>query len=388
MKDKKRKNSKLWGFMGRVFPYIALFALIMTVMIVGSREEQKITASSTFLNVLNDSSFAVTTDQVTESFMVADTASVLSLPSANRVSNNFVSVFIRYNDTGGLDTTTIEKPVIIDTSSLSRDIITYTVQAGDTLVTIAARFDLTTTQIRWSNNMRTEVITAGQNLFLPWVSGILYTVKADDTLEGIAERYQSSASDIKALNDLEISGLVVGKTIVLPNGVLPEKERPEYVPPAPRPTYTINLGGYGARKDTRVYYGYSGINMSTGRGIKNPNVAGQCVYFAWWWRQYYGDGSGSSWNYGFDSGPLGHAYAWVGTLRSRGYNINYTPARGAVVQTPSPSRYGHVAVVVEAVPGSHIIIHEMNLHGPWTVYESRIDWADAAGSGWPYIHGR
>lgn len=383
MKDNKRnRNSKTKRFLKRVFPYFVMFAVILTVMIVGSRDEQKVITSSIVLNVINDKNFAVTADQLSESFIVADTAKTFNLPSANSISENFVSIAIRYTMTGALNTGIIEKPNIIDTSNLSRGILTYTVQQGDTLPAIAARFGLTTTQIRWSNNMKNETIAVGQTLFLPSVPGILYTVRADDTLEGIADRYQSDASQIKTLNDLEVTGLVVGQTIILPGGVLPERERPEYVPPAPRPSYTFNLTDSGARHDMRELYStaYWRSMTSSTRGDGNPSTAGQCTWFAWWWRRY-----NMSENYWLPSGVIGNARDWVSRL-SGSYVTNQRPAYGAVVQTRT-SGFGHVAIVTGVVEGEYIIMQEMNYGGaPYRVYESRVSWEDAIK--WVYIHGR
>jgi len=376
MKDRKNRDSKTRGFMGRVFPYFVLFAVTLAIMIVGSRDDQKMTISSTFLNVINDTSFRVTTDQLSESFIVAETARAFSLPSASQVGENFISISIRYTMTGSMDTGIIDKPNIIDTSNLSRGILTYTVQQGDLLAAIAARFGLTTQQIRWSNNMKNDTVAVGQTLFLPSVPGILYTVRNDDTLEGLAERYQSNASQIKALNDLEVTGLVVGQTIILPGGILPEKERPEYVPPAPRPTYDYSLSDSGVRHDMREIG-----NRSYWASVPSPGNAGtrgQCTWFAWWWRQTY-----MPENYWLPSGVIGNARDWVVRLRSR-YEVNWTPAYGAVVQTRT-SGAGHVAVVTGVVWGEYIIIQEMNYnYQAFRVYESRVNWNDALK--WIYIH--
>jgi len=379
MKESKR-SKKIRGFMKRVFPYLVLFAVILTIMITGSRDEQRANISSTLLNVINDNNFAVTTDQLSESFIVAETASIFNLPTANSIGENFVSIALRYETIGGAqDTDIIEKPVIIDTSSLARGIITYTVQPGDTLASIATRFNLTATQIRWSNNMRNEVISEGQTLFLPSVSGILYTVRADDTLESIAERYQSNASQIRTLNDLEITGLVAGQTIILPGGILPETERPEYVRPSPRPPVSSAvLTDSGVRHDMRELYSssYWRSIVNSARGDGNPSAAGQCTWFSWWWRANYG--------VPLPSGVIGNARDWVSRLRGS-YVINHYPSYGAVVQTRT-SGWGHVGIVTGVVEGEYIIIQEMNYLGPFRVNEARVYWADA--TNWLYIHGR
>jgi len=376
MKDKK-SSSKFREFVRRVFPYLVMFAVILTMMIIGSREDQKIVVSSTVLNVISDNNFTVTADQLTESFIVADMARAFDLPSSSRVSENFVSIAIRYDTPGNVDTATIEKPMIIDTSNLARGILRYVVQAGDKLPDIAARFGLTATQVRWSNNMRSDAVTVGQTLFLPSAPGILYTVRVGDTLENLAERYKSNASQIKSLNDLELSGLVVGQTIILPNGVLPERERPEYVRPTPRPSFNMVLTDSGARHDMREI-GSRGYWMGVS-SPGNPSTRGQCTWFAWWWRR-----TNMPENYWLPTGVIGNARDWVRNLSSR-YVVNQTPAYGAVVQTRS-SNWGHVAIVTGVTPGEYIVMQEMNWnYQTFRVYESRVNWADAVK--WVYIHG-
>jgi len=252
-------------------------------------------------------------------------------------------------------------------------------------VSIARRVNgLTVVQIRWSNNMKNETIAVGQKLFLPSVPGILYTVKNDDTLEGIAERYKSSAGQIKTVNDLEISGLVAGQTIILPGGVLPEKERPEYVPPAPRPTYTFNLSDSGVRHDIREIGSYNYWRYTVTPTVdlsESRTTPGQCTWFAWWWRRTY-----MPENYWLPSREIiGNARDWANRLNSR-YVVNKYPAYGAVIQT-RVTNWGHVGVVTAIVEGEYITIQEMNYnYQPYRVYESRIYWADALN--FVYIHGK
>jgi surface antigen len=285
--------------------------------------------------------------------------------------------------TGGMSSGIIDKPNIIDTSNLSRGILTHTVQSGDTLATIVTTLcrstpktcGLTPTQVRWSNNMRNETLTEGQTLYLPPVPGILYTIKADDTLESIAETYQSNLNFITTLNDMETSGLVVGQTIILPDGVLPERERPEWVPPTPRPPANFHLVDSGARNNireigSRAYW----IGIASHPG--NRSVRGQCTWYAWYWRYEIGRS--------LPHEVIGNARDWAARLGARGFLVNSTPAYGAVVQTRT-SGWGHVGVVTRVVEGEYITIREMNWNfQSFRVFESEVNWEDAIR--WRYIH--
>ena len=382
MKDSKSKNNRgKRGLITRIIPYALVFVAIFALMLVGSRKDYTTAQSSVIMHVINDDSFVVTADQLSESYIIAELANTLELPSADSVSADYVSVALNYALAGTVDSGIIEKPNIIDTSDLSRGIKSYIVVSGDTLAAIAARNHVTTQQIRWSNNMRNETLSVGQRLYIPSVPGILYTVKGNDTIEGLAEKYKSNASQIISYNDLETSGLVAGKTIILPNGELPEKERPEYVAPVARPAlYSSIVQDSGGRHDMREVGSYSyWYNLARSLSDGNRNTSGQCTWFAWYWRQYDGRSLG-----GLPGEVLGHAYAWARSLSARGYVVNNVPQVGAVVQT-STSGYGHVGVVVGVVQGQYIMIQEMNFNRmSFRVFESRVNWGDAVR--WLYIH--
>ena len=75
-----------------------------------------------------------------------------------------------------------------------RGVITYTVQAGDTLFGIASQFGLQPESILWANYDTLEdnphLLKPGQDLAIPPVNGIIYTVAEGDTVESIAETYK------------------------------------------------------------------------------------------------------------------------------------------------------------------------------------------------------
>jgi hypothetical protein len=75
-----------------------------------------------------------------------------------------------------------------------RGVITYTVQAGDTLFGIAAQFGLRPESVLWANYDTLEdnphLLKPGMDLAIPPVNGIVYTVAEGDTVESIAEAYK------------------------------------------------------------------------------------------------------------------------------------------------------------------------------------------------------
>lgn len=75
-----------------------------------------------------------------------------------------------------------------------RGVITYTVQAGDTLFGIAAQFGLRPESVLWANYDTLEdnphLLKTGMDLAIPPVNGIVYTVAEGDSVESIAEAYK------------------------------------------------------------------------------------------------------------------------------------------------------------------------------------------------------
>jgi murein DD-endopeptidase MepM/ murein hydrolase activator NlpD len=69
----------------------------------------------------------------------------------------------------------------------------YTIQAGDTIYDIAARFGLSPETIVWSNrealNDAPWLINAGLELFILPVDGVYHTVRADESVASIAANY-------------------------------------------------------------------------------------------------------------------------------------------------------------------------------------------------------
>src|SRR5574344_329206 len=120
----------------KLVPYVAVFALVFGIMYFGSRPHGKQSTTPLLASLNDNNAFTVTSDQVSESYTIANIATSVSLPSASTISENYITVNTLYEVTGTTSTgenTVIEKPTIIDTSSLSRGVISYTVKDGDTL---------------------------------------------------------------------------------------------------------------------------------------------------------------------------------------------------------------------------------------------------------------
>jgi len=104
------------------------------------------------------------------------------------------------------------------------DIITHTVQAGDTLYAIAGKYGISAETIMWANNLELnpDLLRLGQKLTILPVSGILHTVGKNDTVESIAKKYKAKPANIVnfAWNRLDPKNptLTVGQKVIVPGG--------------------------------------------------------------------------------------------------------------------------------------------------------------------------
>ena len=96
---------------------------------------------------------------------------------------------------------------------------TYTVSKGDTLYGIAYKFGVSVNNIKDINNLFSNTLSIGQILKIPSTSSnkVTYTVKKGDTLYSIAKTYNTSVDKIKSLNNLTSNSLSIGQTLILPS---------------------------------------------------------------------------------------------------------------------------------------------------------------------------
>ena len=97
---------------------------------------------------------------------------------------------------------------------------TYTVQKGDSLWVIANKYDITTEELKSYNNLTSNLLSIGQVLKIPQgktSTENIYTVKKGDSLWTIANRYNTTVEKIKVLNNLTSNLLSIGQQLKIPN---------------------------------------------------------------------------------------------------------------------------------------------------------------------------
>jgi len=234
----------------------------------------------------------------------------------------------------------IAQPQVVTTANnfaSNKDIKTYTVQAGDTISSLATKFGITSDSIRWSNGLTGDAVAVGSKLLIPPVSGIAYKVKAGDTTATLAAKYKVDESKIIGFNNAEISGISTGEVILIPGGTV------------------VVATPIATKWSGTAQYGYNGYDY------------GYCTYWVAVLRAKAGDPVPTN---------LGNAATWATRAAAMGLPTGSTPAVGAAVVT-STRGAGHVAYVTAVNDDGTITISEMN-HAGWNKTDTRTIAADGS----------
>jgi surface antigen len=304
---------------------LALLGAVLFVVIGNSQSQALDQATLTSSSVAAASTNPL--DQLSSADIAVSIADMASLPEATAVKNQAESVNAELA-VAPAENVVVAKPQVVATALKSReDISYYTTLSGDTVSTVAAKFNITSNSLMWSNNLSTPSLNAGTKLVIPPVNGIVYTVKAGDTPQSLATKYNANVAQIIAYNDAEISGLQPGELIIIPNG---------QIQPAAAPNY-----GDVTASDFSPAYGSNGYDY----GFCTWYVATQVSVPNNW-------GNASSWAY----------YAALS-----GWTVSSTPMVGAIAQTPyAAGGEGHVAFVTAvSADGSQIQYKDMNGLAGW-----------------------
>lgn len=142
----------------------------------------------------------------------------------------------------------------------------YVVQPGDTLASIARRYDVPVSALAAYNSITNwNIIYAGSVILIPPGSGsgesgtppatVSYTVRPGDTLTRLALNYNTTVQAIISANSLTGSWLYVGQVLRIPSSVPPPETTP--TPPAGGYYYTVQRGdtlfAIGQRLGVNIY---------------------------------------------------------------------------------------------------------------------------------------
>lgn len=301
---------------------VAVLAIISLFVLNGGSPNQA-TPTNNASSVAREDAAPNPLDQPSSVDIAVNLARMTSLPEAVAVVNQADSAKLTVSAAGDV---VVAKPQAVNTALKSKkDIKQYVVQSGDNVSSVAAKFNVTSESIRWSNSLTGDNLTAGTKLWIPPVNGIVYTVKPGDTPDSLAQKYKTSKEQVIAYNDAEIGGLKVGEQIILPNAQQPAPARPSY-------GYAASVGfAWGGS----AIYGFNG-------------------YFYGWCTWYVASKISVPTNWG-------NANTWdSGARATPGWTVSTVPVKGAIGQTDRGSQ-GHVGIVEEvSADGTMIKYSDMN----------------------------
>jgi len=116
----------------------------------------------------------------------------------------------------------------IDLSKIITEPVTfqsYKVRSGDTISGIAYKFGLRniSTLIAVNNISNVRTLSAGQKLKIPSMDGIYYTVKSGDSINSISEKYKVRMESLVDVNEITSEVLTAGQTLFIPGAALDQK---------------------------------------------------------------------------------------------------------------------------------------------------------------------
>lgn len=163
---------------------------------------------------------------------------------------------------------------------------TYKVVAGDSLYSIAQKYDTTVDELKKLNNLTSNTLSIGQILKVPSEEEEetpvnYYTVKRGDSLYSIAQKYNTTVNELVALNNLNSTALQIGDILKIPTGESNEQE-------VTGSTYTVKAGDslysiaqrYGTTVDElKSLNNLTSNTLSIGQVLRIPTTSPSVNYY-------------------------------------------------------------------------------------------------------------
>ncbi len=245
------------------------------------------------------------------------------------------------------------KPAINSTAgdrSGFSDIFMYTVESGDTLSTVAERFNLKKETIMAENNLwDANKLKVGSQIKILPVDGLSYLVNKGDTLDKVAKKFKVDKDLIAKQNQLGDNAIEDGLVLIIPGakrdqpmiiaagkGVGTPGNAPSYVPGSEGPKSAGRLiwpVGPGATLTQPYHRGHTALDIANrNRGPIYAAAAGKVVRAQYGWNGGYGNviiidhGNGMQTLYGHNE----KLYVTVGQYVEQGQTISWMGNTGNV----------------------------------------------------------
>ena len=145
-----------------------------------------------------------------------------------KIANNYDTTISDIIDLNNLFTTILTpgQTLLLPNKNENTENI-YIVKAGDTLYSIADEYNVTVDDIISSNNLTSTTLNIGKKLIIPTstlepvpTTPSTYTVVPGDTLYSIARRFNTTVDELKFLNNLTNNTLSIGEILTIPGNTL------------------------------------------------------------------------------------------------------------------------------------------------------------------------
>jgi len=160
----------------------------------------------------------------------------------------------------------------------------YTVKRGDSLYSIANTYDITVNDLIEYNNLSGTSLNIGQQLLIPTVETMesqydTYTVKSGDTLYKIASLYNTSVNELMSINNLSTNILTLGQRLLVPKTISqPSTNEITYVVQSGDSLYQI-ANKYGISvNELKNYNNLTSNLLSIGQVLKIPTASEGITY--------------------------------------------------------------------------------------------------------------
>ena len=174
--------------------------------------------------------------------------------------------------------------VVVSITSFGYVIITYTIQQGDTLYSIAKEHELHVSTILDFNDIEDpKSLKIGEKIVFPQPDGLLYEVKKGETLSYIAKLFFAPVEDIIKANSIKNGDIIVpGQKLFVPMDSINKYDYKPIERPFRWPVYGVISSNYGWRQHpiTGKLAFHTGLDIAAPMGAPIFAAADGYVTFA------------------------------------------------------------------------------------------------------------